>query len=154
MTYGGDVTAVQWSGPAPMSAGSPDPFLLRDGNTLWVAYVAHDFDFPGYDHPSAADYVWAHPDECFGVLRFEGVTEAVLGPPSDERLHEHPLYGRGLAQYEFHRLRTPASFLNRWIVTFHDNTLAVTAADAAAFPMRSAKTAAAAIAAVREENFF
>jgi hypothetical protein len=122
-----------------METGAPEPVVQREGDRAWVAYLARDPDFPGWEHPSVTEYLDAHPGEPFGVLRFDGVTDCALGPPSDERLHEHPLYGRGLDFYEFHRVRSPQE-AGRWIVTFHDETLEVHAQSAFFFPMVFAAT--------------
>jgi hypothetical protein len=129
-----------WAEPAPMEPGAPDPLVVREGNRVWLAYRARDADFPGWGHPAAAEYLAAHPGELFGVIQFDGVAECTLGPPGDERLREHPLFGRGLQLYEFHRLRSPGQGANRWIVTFHDDTLDIWADAARSFPTRFAST--------------
>jgi hypothetical protein len=143
------VTAVLWTEPVPMDTGAPNPVVVREGAVAWVAYLARDPDFAGWQHPSVIDYLNSHPTEPFGVLRFGEVAKLVLGPPNDERLSEHPLYGRGLDYYQFHRV-DPGTELNRWIVTFHDETLDVVASTARAFPMCFAATAEEAIESAKE----
>jgi hypothetical protein len=99
-----------------MDVGAPDPTLLADGLTLWVAYR-----------------ISCDADDCFAVVRFDGVTEHRLGPPGDERIGEHPLYGRGLQFYAFHEVwgAMPDAYApRRWVVTFHDETLEVSASRA------------------------
>lgn len=125
-----------WAGPATMDTGAPEPVLVREADRLWVAYRAHDPDFPGWNHPSAGEYLDAHRGEPIAVLVFEGVCECRFGPPSDERLHEHPLYGRGLDYYQFHRVRSRSETASLWIVTFHDQTLEVRADAATAIAMQ------------------
>ena len=131
-----DAVVEIWTEPATMNTGAPEPVLLLQEHRLWVAYRAYDPDFPGYTDPAAADYLAAHPGEPFAVLSFEGVTECRFGGPSDERLHEHPLYGRGLEFYQFHRVRCPGERTTLWIVTFHDETLEVRARTATAIAMQ------------------
>jgi hypothetical protein len=144
-----DVTVERWREPAPMDTGAPEPILVQEGDRLWVAYLARDPQFPGWEHPSVTDYLDANPGEPFAVIRFDGVTGCTLGPPNDERLHEHPLYERGLRCYAFHRIRHPGTNDNWWIVAFHDETLDVRAGSAKAFPMRYASSPEAAIALAR-----
>lgn len=96
-----------------MSASTPDPVFLSRGTDLWLAYRT------------------AREDDHCAVVHFRGVTGYSVGPPSDERLDEHPLYAQGLEQYRFHTLASAASSSpGRWIITFHDETADVTAASA------------------------
>ena len=142
-------TVSIWGEPVPMETGSPNPIVIREGPTAWVAYLARDPGFPGWEHPSVTEYLDRHPGEPFGVLRFDGVVDLALGPPSDERLYEHPLYARGLKFYEFHRIHPSNAGQSRWIVTFHDETCDVRATTARAFPLRFAMTAEEAIASAK-----
>jgi hypothetical protein len=132
-----------------MESGSPNPIVVREGQTAWVAYLARDPDFPGWEHPSVTDYLDRRPGEPFGVLRFDGVVDLALVPPSDERLNEHPLYARGLTWYAFHEIHSLSAGHDRWIVTFHDETLDVWATTARAFPLLFAMTAEEAIASAK-----
>ncbi len=94
-----------------MTAGAPDPSFLRTGNALWLAYFTQ------------------REDHC-AVLRFDGVTAFSFGDPNDEALQTHPLYSAGLQFYAFHEVRDVAlagAGKRRWIATFHDDTLDVTA---------------------------
>jgi hypothetical protein len=105
-----------------MASGSPDPVFLLDGQTLWVSYiVAESLELSVND---------ANPSETFAVLRFEGVRSHKVGPPSDERIDEHPLRREGLSPYGFFQV-SPG---NRWIITFRDETLEVVAVNAISFP--------------------
>jgi hypothetical protein len=117
---------IFWRDPPPMETGSPLPAARAIGNRLLVAYVCSNPEFPGWnagaelDHPGFAVY-------C-AVLEFSGVKSFKLGPPSDERLWEHPLYRAGLKSYEFHEIQNESSQHSKhWIVTFHDETLDVIA---------------------------
>jgi hypothetical protein len=138
-------TARLWNEPAPMETGAPRPVIATENGTAWVAYRAQDPGVPGSEHPSATPDLNSGPGEPFGVLRFDNVTELVIGPPSDERLHEHPLYGRGLQHYHFHRVHPSRDRQRRWIVTFRNGTLGVCAKTARAFPLQFTATAEDAI---------
>ena len=119
-----------------MDTGAPEPVIVREADRLWVAYRAHNPDFPGWNDPCAAEYLAAHPGEPIAVLVFEGVSEYRFGAPSNERLHEHPLYRRGLNYHQFHRVRYQGETASVWIVTFHDQTLEVSADAASAIAMQ------------------
>lgn len=76
---------------------------------MWLAYLT------GGDESGCA------------VVRFDGVKQHSFGPPNDERLHLHPLWGRGLGFYAFHRVDDAPTGEIHWIATFHDGTLDVVA---------------------------
>ena len=61
------------------------------------------------------------------VIRFHGVKDWAYGYPNDEGLHEHPLWGKGLTFYEFHKIESADGDVAQWIGTFHDGTLTVRA---------------------------
>jgi hypothetical protein len=111
-----------------METGAPEPCLRLVGSDLWIAYRAINPNFPGWEHPGALDYLDSHSGEPFGILRFEQVHSHSFGPPTDERQHEHPLYGHGLTFYEFHIVT--GTQRPTWIITFHDETFEVEAAQA------------------------
>lgn len=63
------------------------------------------------------------------VVTFEGVKAWRYGEPNDEGLATHPLWGQGLTFYNFHQVaREAGERIRRWIVTFHDGTLEISAA--------------------------
>jgi hypothetical protein len=100
--------------PPPMEARDPAPTVLYAGPSVWVAYRLREADGGGR----------------FAVMRFGGVEEHRLGPRFDARLGEHPLHGRGLEPYAFHEVLealADAYAPRRWVVTFRDETLEVTA---------------------------
>jgi hypothetical protein len=114
-----------------MDVGAPMPVIESCGDSLFVAYVCHNPEFPGWDSGVSIE----HPgfNQYCAVLRFDGVKEHYLGSPNDEALHLHPLYSRGLTAYGFHEiLRSPKAVngLRHWIITFHDETLEVVAVSA------------------------
>jgi hypothetical protein len=103
-----------WSDPPKMDVGAPDPHVQEVGESLWLSY-----------RTSRGDH--------FAVLRFLDVATWVFGAPNDERLDEHPLWTHGLGFYTFHEVQhldANRLGLRRWVVTFHDDTLDVTARDA------------------------
>lgn len=99
-----------------MDVGSPEPAVYEERGTAWVAYRCND------------------EDEYCAVLRFTGVESLTLGPPSNDRLHEHPLHDAGLEPYAFQVVEDSEEATDgetaHWIVTFGDETLEVIAEDA------------------------
>ena len=128
--------------------GAPEPLVISDLQTLWVAYRAFDSAFPGWGTPDTESYLEQHDGEPFGVLRFDHVAEHRLGPPGDEGLCDHPLASIGLEPYAFYRLDAGRG-VTRWIVTFHDAMLEVVALTATAFPVLFAATSKSALEQVR-----
>jgi hypothetical protein len=84
---------VVWSGGAPL------PHLLSSGHRAFVAFYLEEFD-PEWDGTytrvvdPADDKV-----EPLALAEFKGAVAVKMGPPNDEVLHGHPLYGRGLEWY-------------------------------------------------------
>jgi len=116
-----------------MDTAAPHPVVERAGDLLWLAYRTHRGD-------------------NFAVLRFSSVRDFTLADPNDERLDTHPLFGAGLQFYAFHEVHDTsiAPGLRRWIATFHDGTLDVTAKSAEILVRAvQAPTTAHALAAVR-----
>ena len=124
-------TLVEWRDPPRMDSGSPLPVARLIDKTLYVAYVCRNQEFPGWDSGASID----HPGFALfsALLRFDGVTEYLLGPPGDARLYKHPLYLVGLRQYSFYEVTgmpNITSGARMWVVTFHDETLEVYAVSA------------------------
>ena len=122
-----------------MEAGAPEFVVQRVGDSLVVAYVCRNPEFPGWD--SGADPSHRGFDIWSAVLRFDGVVWHHFGDPSEEALTTHPLYQFGLDFYGFWEVlnspRVPGgSELRHWIVTFHDETLEVIAASASVVSRR------------------
>jgi len=98
-----------------MDLGAPQPSAKALADSLLVAYRT-----VRRDH--------------FAVVRFSGVQAWSLGPPNDESLWTHPLWGKGLGPYAWHEVQdpeTPSPGCRRWLATFHDDTLDVTAKEGA-----------------------
>ncbi|MEP6573184.1 MAG: hypothetical protein ABJD11_10835 [Gemmatimonadota bacterium] len=117
-----------WDVPPTMDARAPDPCLLRSDADLWLGYrIARD------------------PDH-FAVLRFEGMQHYALAEPDEGHLYEHAFFPYGLESFRFHEVLPPLLLadqseagLQRWIVSFREETLDVVA--------RGVKLSARAIAA-------
>ena len=118
------LTVRVWSEPPAMEPGAPMPQVKTVGDRLFVAYVCRNPAFPGWDSKAPPD----HPgfEVYSAILEFSGVKSFTLGPPSDEKLPEHPLYSAGLEAYGFYEI-TGGDAIRRWIITFHDETLDVSA---------------------------
>jgi hypothetical protein len=124
---------IPWPDPPEMNAGAPLPVIHRVSDSLLVAYVCRNPQFPGWDSGVDPD----HPgfDIWSAVLRFDGVAWHHFGAPNDEVLSTHPLHSIGLGFYGFWEvLDSPRVSKDRplrhWVVTFHDETLEVVAASA------------------------
>ena len=132
-----NVEVVPWSTPPDMNSGTPFPAISVLNDSLFIAYVCHNPEFPGWDTGETVE----HPgfDIYSAVVRFSGVVAHYLGSPTDEALYRHPLYSRGLKFYAFHEvLRSPkaANPLRHWIATFHDETFEVVALAAEVYRRR------------------
>ena len=109
-------------------AGAPCPKLIEgEQATMLVFYcpISHP-DFDGTNPMSVSASGPTHRD--IAIVELLGCTEATLGEPNDEGLHEHPLYGRGLEYYAAHEVRnsprvSDAGNLRHFVFTFHDETL-------------------------------
>jgi hypothetical protein len=98
-----------------MEPGAPDPCLELRGDDLWIAYRTR-------------------PDDHFAVVRFVAVREYSFGDPGDQVLQSHALYSAGFERQSFHEVNDQhlaGSGFRRWVVTFGDETLDVTARGAA-----------------------
>lgn len=124
---------MKWNDPPAMDIGAPEPLIKECGGTLWCAYRCANPGFPGWD--SGESIGCPGFDEYFALLEFTGVEKFTLGPPSDDNLHKHPLYRRGIRRYGFYILLDSLElrpYIGRylWVVTFHDETLQVIAKEA------------------------
>ncbi len=109
------VRLEEWTDPPPMDSGAPLPSAVSLGRSLLLAYVCGG--------PPVKDVYSA-------ILRFDEVSEHYLGPPNDEAVHLHPLYGVGLRHYSFFEvLGSPKAVapLRHWILTFHGETAEIVA---------------------------
>ena len=84
---------VRWSGGAPL------PHLLSSGMRSFVAFYLAEPD-PDWD----GTYVRVvdprdEAEQALALAEFKGSVAVKLGPPNDEVLDGHPLYGRGLGGY-------------------------------------------------------
>lgn len=123
-----------WSGPPEMDVTAPQPGFEREGDVVWVAYRTARTDH-------------------FAILRFTGVCKLFFGDPNDETLETHRFYPSGLRPYQFHEIKDDPDLdapLCQWVITFHDDTLEVTATNAEVLIRATrAPSASHAIAAIR-----
>jgi hypothetical protein len=81
--------------PAP-DAGVPEPAMVATEERLVLAYYAPDHTNRDIAHPQDQD------EWDIAVLQFGSVRSSMFGPPNDEALNGHPLWGRGLEPYAAH----------------------------------------------------
>jgi hypothetical protein len=134
---------VAWSGGAPL------PHLLSSGHRALVAFYLQEVD-PDWDG-TYARIVDPRTDavESLALAEFKGVVAVKMGPPNDEVLHGHPLYGRGLGWYHpyvvensrwlaelveinrVHERFDPEAWAGRrhFLLVFHDETVEAIARD-------------------------
>ena len=125
---------VQWDSGAPLS------HIVSNGSTTVLVCRANDLrpDWDGTNPQSVS----TSDEGTLIELTFRSCSSIKFGSPSDEVLHGHPLYGRGLEFYEahkihnsgwieeleaiqesHHRYRGPGSVRgNHYILAFHDET--------------------------------
>ena len=98
----------------PMTASSTRPLFSWKGGDLCVGYLLSD-------------------DGAYAVVRFHGVTSHCFVYPNYMGLQAHQLWGRSLEFSRFHEVdpsaRGVCSPTRHFLVTFHDNTLEIYAAE-------------------------
>jgi hypothetical protein len=131
-----------------MDTGAPLPHVFSGGNqTIVLFHSGFDHD-PEWDGKTVTTIdTQDDQDRHFSWMRFDGVTACLFGPPNDEALTGHPLWGHGLEFYQFHTVTNsgwiaelqernrvhrhhkdePWSQLQHFVITFHDETLEVVA---------------------------
>jgi hypothetical protein len=125
-TVDGNDQVVELTDFPQQSAGAPMPLLLAQDGELVLAYELSDSE-----------------TEYFAIVAFDGVATHRFGPPNDETLEGHPLYGKGLESYGVYEVQSsswiralermnrvhPAhrsavfSRYRHFIFTFHDTML-------------------------------
>lgn len=127
-----------------IDVGAPLPHLVSDGLRAVVVFHAGLEPDPEWDGSTVTVVdPGADVERNLGWVIFDGVYSVSLGPPNDEALAGHPLYGAGLEYYSAHEVRNselvaeyerrnrvhphhkPERFdaLTHMIITFHDETL-------------------------------
>jgi hypothetical protein len=112
--------------------GAPMPIVVADEGRVELAYVARSV------RPASVE----EDGVVVAVVRFERPRAHMFGPPNDEALSGHPLWGRGLRPYGAYRVERsswiravvrmnavhprhrPERFaaLTHYVFTFHDST--------------------------------
>ena len=89
-----------------IEVGAPLPHLVSDGTRAVVVFHAGLAPDPKWDGFTVTVVdPGADVDRNLGWVIFEGVYSVSLGPPNDEALAGHPLYGAGLEYYSAHEVR-------------------------------------------------
>ena len=125
--------------------GAPLPFLIAGFKTFVAFYLPVDFDFDGTN-----PIVRQPTDEArIGIVEFVDATAARMGPPDDETLAGHALWGHGLQYYDAHVVENSSWLhelldttrvhggshdslhgdLKHYLFTFHDESLDCIATD-------------------------
>ncbi|MBA1139081.1 hypothetical protein [Mesorhizobium neociceri] len=124
------------------SAGAPLPHVFADEGRLLIAYIAHSPD-PEFDGANPRSISSVTGDQSIAILTADSYLALQFGPPNDEVISGHRLYGLGLKPYSafevlnsswiasfekanrVHSSHTPALFsgYRHFILTFHDSTL-------------------------------
>ncbi len=126
-----------------MDVGAPLPHLLTDGQRAVLIFHAGLPADPDWDGTTVTVVDPGSPEvRRISWVIFDGVCQVSLGPPNDEALAGHPLYGAGLRHYQAHEVHNsdtidtfegrnrvhphhrPEAFnaLHHFIITFHDET--------------------------------
>lgn len=110
---------VQWS------AGAGEPLVIADSSRLTVVVRLTDADDDA-DRPSLR----AAAGELFGVVVFDRCHAFLFGPPGDQVLRDHRLFGRGLDSCAAHTVLRSAwavaerrPDLTHFVLTFPAGTL-------------------------------
>jgi len=141
----------------PWSGGAPLPHLLSSGVRSFVAFYLEEPD-PDWDG-TYVRVIDPGKDEVvpLALAEFTRFRAVKLGPPSDEVLHGHPLYSRGLQGYgayvvensrwlaelieidRVHSQFNPKSWehTRHFLLVFHDETVEAIAHDITVQPVRT-----------------
>ncbi|MDX8435070.1 hypothetical protein RFN25_16730 [Mesorhizobium abyssinicae] len=126
----------------PSSAGAPLPHVFADEERLLIAYLANVPD-PSFDGTNPRSVSPATGDQSVAILTVEPYLALQFGPPNDEAISGHRLYGLGLQPYSafevfnsswiaslekanrVHPSHMPELFSDyrHFILTFHDSTI-------------------------------
>jgi hypothetical protein len=131
-----------------IDTGAPLPHVFSSGSRNVVLFHSGLEPNPAWDGKTVTVIDPQDDDERhFAWMRFDGVMACLFGPPNDEALHGHPLWGHGLEFYSFHTVTDSGwvanlqdrnrvhpchreeawKALTHFIITFHDETLEVIA---------------------------
>ena len=80
------------------SVGAPIPLVLADENRVVLACYLQETS-PEWDGSSVRLVDPVDSDEPIAIVRFDGCTAHMFGPPNDEAFSGHPLAKRGLTPY-------------------------------------------------------
>ncbi|MCV3209008.1 hypothetical protein OHD62_24970 [Mesorhizobium sp. YC-39] len=126
----------------PSSAGAPLPHVFADEGKLLIAYLANRPE-PSFDGTNPRSVSPATDNTSIAILTADPYLALQFGPPNDEAINGHRLYGLGLKPYSafevfnsswiasleranrVHPSHTPELFsgYRHFILTFQDSTL-------------------------------
>lgn len=126
----------------PSSAGAPLPHVFADGGKLLIAYIVNT-PKPSFDGTNPRSISPTTGNQSVAILTADPYLALQFGPPNDEAISGHRLYGLGLQPYSsfevlnslwtasleranrVHSSHTPDLFsaYRHFILTFHDSTL-------------------------------
>jgi hypothetical protein len=86
---------------ARWDADTPTPVVLSGLRTFAVFYLSVHDQVAARTNPRVRD---PQADHGIGIVEFKRVTSIKIGPPGDEVLREHPLWGSGLEFYSAHEV--------------------------------------------------
>ena len=124
------------------SSGAPLPHVFADEGRLLIAYIVNTPD-PLFDGTNPRSISSATDDQSIAILTADPYRVFQFGPPNDEAISGHRLYGLGLQPYSafevlnsswiasqekanrVHSRHMPELFsgYRHFILTFHDSTL-------------------------------
>ena len=130
------------------SAGAPLPHVFADEGRLLIAYIVNVPD-PSFDGTNPRSVSATADGQSVAIITADPYVAFQFGPPNDEALSGHRLYGLGLQPYSafevvnsswiasleeanrVHPRHMPELFSGRrhFILTFHDSTLEFIARD-------------------------
>lgn len=130
------------------SAGAPLPHVFADEGRLLIAYIVNVPD-PSFDGTNPRSVSATADGQSVAIITADPYVAFQFGPPNDEALSGHRLYGLGLQPYSafevvnsswiasleeanrVHPGHMPELFSGRrhFILTFHDSTLEFIARD-------------------------
>ncbi len=90
-------------GVPPSSVGAPIPFLMADERRVVLAYYMEVRE-PGWEGTTVRVVSPTDGEAPVALVRLNGCSVHMFGPPNDEAFRGHPLAARGLRPYKSFRI--------------------------------------------------
>ncbi len=100
----GEETAVLINWKYPWDCGTPIPYVVSNGYTVFLIYylAKQDQDWSGsYTNLASSG---SDRTDWIALVEFNRAIDYKFGGPNDEVLHGHPLFDHGLEAYEAHEI--------------------------------------------------